>query len=468
MSRFNSVIKATTTNLAGGKAYAMSDELELVSLLLTSFYEDKYYAKAGDAFARIENLIGRVDKLFAAKAIIYARTVFGMRTVSHVAASVLARMISGQPWASEFFYRVVRRPDDMTEIVSFHKMRGHKLSNAMKKGFAKALGSFDRYQLAKYRAEDKAVKLVDIVNLCHPIETDFNAGAITALVKGELRSEDTWESMLSKAGNDMDAKRQVWHTLIDSHKLGYFALLRNLRNIIQLGDDELSNKAYGVLTNEHLIDKSLVLPFRFDTAFEEMRKLGYADAMRYVSRACEISCNNVPVMPGKTLVAVDVSGSMSGRPSQIASIFAAVLAKSNNADVVTFDDRARYIVFNPDDSIMTIKSKFMFFGGGTNFNSVFNVINKRYDRIILLSDMQSWMNTGYYCGDVRACIKAYRKAFNTECKFYSFDLAGYGTLLTPEANTYCLAGFSDKIFDVMANLETDKDALINEIKKISL
>lgn len=467
MSRFNIVNGTATTNLAGGKAFSMTNELELASLLLTSFFDEKFYTNTNDTVKRLEALISSSNKYFAAQAIIYARTVFGMRTISHVATSILAKHISGEPWAANFFRLVVRRPDDMTEIVAYHKSRGQKLSNAMKKGFAKAFGGFDRYQLAKYRAEDKSVKLVDIVNLCHPVETEFNGGAISELVNGTLRSEDTWESMLSKVGRDVVAKREVWHSLLDSHKLGYFALLRNLRNITQLNDYVLSSKAYATLTNEHLIDKSLVLPFRFDAAYEEMRKIGNNEALAHISRACEISCNNVPKLSGKTLVALDVSGSMNGRPSQIASLFAAVLAKSNNADVITFDNYARYATFNPFDSVMTIKQSFDFTGGGTNFNSVFNTANKAYDRIILLSDMQSWVNNSW-CGDVRQGIKYYRKTYNPACKFYSFDLAGYGSLLTPEANTYCLAGFSDKIFDIMANLESDKDALVNEIKKISL
>lgn len=468
MSRFNATkTTPTTTNVAGGVAYEMSNEMALVSLLLTSFGDDKYYAKANDEFKRLETLIEACDKYFVAQAIVFARTVFGMRSITHVAASLLAKYISGEEWASRFFACVVRRPDDMTEIVAYHKMRKQKMSNAMKRGFAKAFEGFDRYQISKYRGEGKSVKLVDIVNLCHPVECDFNGGAIRALVKGELKQESTWEALLSQAGSDKDKKREVWHSLIDAKKLGYFALLRNLRNIIQLDDDELKNKAYGLLTNEYLIAKSLVLPFRFDTAYEEMRKIGAIEAMRQVSRACEISCKNVPKLAGKTLVALDVSGSMMGRPSQIGSLFAAVLAKSNNVDVMTFDDSARYVAFNPDDSLMTIKSSFRFTGGGTNFNSVFATANKTYDRIVLLSDMQSWDST-HWSGNAREGIKYYRHKWNPSCKFYSFDLDGYGTLMTPERDTYCLAGFSDKIFDIMSNLEADKDAMMNEIKKISL
>ena len=109
----------------------------------------------------------------------------------------------------------------------------------MKKGFATALGRFDDYQLAKYKGEGKEVKLVDVVNLVHPTQTAKNNFAISKLVNGELKSHDTWESELSAAGNDTEAKKTVWNRLLDERKLGYFALLRNLRNIISLGDESL-------------------------------------------------------------------------------------------------------------------------------------------------------------------------------------------------------------------------------------
>jgi hypothetical protein len=300
------------------------------------------------------------------------------------------------------------------------------------------------------------------------VETEKNNGAISKLVRGELKQTDTWESMLSKAGSDNASKIEAWHKLLDEHKVGYFALLRNIRNIISLNDERLNNKAYASLTNADFIHSSLVLPFRFDTAYDEMLKIGANETLRHISRACEIACDNVPHLPGKTLVALDVSDSMMGRPAQIASLFAAILAKSNNADVIIFANSAYYTHFNPDDSVMTIRRNFRFTGGGTNFTSVFATANKAYDRIILLSDMQAWGATGAWYGDARKGIHYYRQKYNPNCKFYSFDLAGYGSLQIPEGNTYCLAGFSDKIFDVMANLEADKDALVHEIKKISL
>lgn len=473
MAHFNEKKTPGTTNLAGGVGYKESSEMQLASLLLTSFGGDKYYQTSQQVFATLDKLISESDNLFAAKAIVYARREFGMRTITHYAASVLAKYITGQPWARRFYNAVIRRPDDITEILACHIGRKEKVTNAMKKGFAEAIGRFDAYQLAKYRGEGNAVKLVDAVNICHPKETERTNGALALLVKGELKSSDTWESELSAAGSDAEAKKAVWRRLLSENKLGYFALLRNIRNIVQLGDAELKKTALDALLNENAIRKSLVLPFRFSTAYKELASVD-RDAMRTISRACELACSNVPKLSGRTLVALDVSGSMvSNRVDDIAALFAAVLAKSNDCDIITYADDARYKIVNPDDSLMTIKDSLKFASGGTNFNAVFQTANKRYDRIILLSDMQAWEAVGYnffghYDARPSAAYNAYKRKYSPDCKCYSVDLAGYGTLQLPEKDVYCLAGFSEKIFDLMALLESDRNALVNTIKEISL
>lgn len=466
MSKFNETKKTDVRNLAGGKAYKESNEMQLASLLLTSFGYDKYYQTEKEIFNRLERLIAVCDKEFVAKAIIYARKQFGMRTITHMASSIFAKYAGGTEWGSRFFDKVVNRVDDMTEIVACHLSRKQKLTNAMKKGFASALCRFDDYQLAKYKGEGKSVKLVDLVNLVHPKESERNNGAIGRLINGELKSFDTWESELSAAGDDIEAKKAVWNRLLDENKLGYFALLRNLRNIIQLNDETLKDKALKALLNESAIKKSLVLPFRFSTAYNEMAKID-SDAMRAISRACEIACANVPKLEGKTLIALDVSGSMSMcKVDEIASLFTAILLKSNNCDLMTFADYAEYRRVNPDDSVMTIKNAIKYSCGGTNFPSVFKNANKKYDRVILLSDMQSWMESYY---SPKHFYEEYKRRFNApDCKFYSFDLAGYGTMQMPQQDVYCLAGFSDKIFDIMKLVETDKNALINAIKAVEL
>lgn len=475
MARFNTTTEATKViNKAGGEAYSQTPELELVSILLTSFANDQFYRSANDTFERLKELIKQCDKKFIAQAAIYARTKFGMRSITHCVASELARHISGETWAKNFYDSIIYRPDDMMEILSYHTSKNGKVPNSIKKGFAKAFERFDKYSLAKYRGEGKGFKLVDVVNLVHPTPTEKNAEAIKALVKGELKSFDTWESQLTKAGQTATSeeektefKKEVWVGLVKEKKIGYFALLRNLRNIIEQAP-EVIDIALETLQTEAIIKKSLVLPFRFTTAYEEIQKLNDGKIVRKVlvalNKAVDIAVNNVPVFDGETLVVLDKSGSMEGKPAQIGALFAAVLIKSNNSDFMCFSDNAKYVNVNPNDSTITIANSIKFASGGTNFHSIFQTANKKYDRIIILSDMQGWIG-----GNAPTIeYNEWKKTTNSNPFIYSFDLNSYGSMQFPEQNVFAIAGFSEKIFDVMKFMETDKKALINEIKKVEV
>lgn len=483
MSKFNTTLpkqKTLTENLAGGEAYKQSNELSLVSLLLTSFVNDQFYRDSKKSLEDLKKLITNIkDKEFIAKAAIFARDKFGMRSITHALAAELTSELGGVEWGKNFYDKVVVRVDDMTEILSYYlayktNKDNPKFPNSLKKGFAKAFDKFDEYQLAKYSGANKEVKLVDVVNIVHPVPNARNKEALRLLINGKLKNTETWEAKLSKAGQDAESeedltklKSDAWIELLSSRKIGYFALLRNLRNIISQSPDAIS-LACDLLVDENLIRKSRVLPFRFSTAYDEISKLGSSkevrDVLIAINKALDISTANVPKFDGETLLVMDVSGSMSGRPSEIASLFGAVLAKSNNCDVMTFSTSANYMKYNPMDSVMTIRDKFRFSGGGTNIRSVFQKANKPYDNIIILSDFQSWI--GYDTPSRE--FSTYKKEFSCNPHVYSFDLAGYGTLQFPESQVYCLAGFSDKVFDIMQLLKSDKNALINEIKSIQL
>jgi len=485
MSKFNKNLsgnsnEALVENLAGGLSYKLSDINKIISILLTSFVNDQYYRSSNKLISEVKELVNNIeDKEFLAKLAIYARDKFGMRSISHVLASELANHISGREWAKRFYEKVVIRPDDMTEILAYYIRNktnpdDPKFPNSMKKGFAKAFDKFDNYQIAKYKNSRKNVKLVDVVNLVHPIPNEKNKEALEKLVKNELKNTETWEAKLTEIGKISENEEQLkelkseaWKELVLSRKIGYFALLRNLRNII-LNAPDVIEKACEILKDEKLIKQSRVLPFRFATAYDEISKMEQSKEVRYVLKsindALEISLSNVPKFEGDLLVAIDVSGSMSGRPSEIASLFTAVLAKSNNCDIIAFSDDSEYLSYDPSDSLMTIRNKFKFSMGGTNFKSIFKKASKKYDNIIILSDMQGWI--GYYTPEKE--FKEYKKRFNCDPDVFSWDLAGYGTSQFPESKVYCLYGFSDKVFDIIKLLKTDRQSLVNEIKSIQL
>ena len=113
---------------------------------------------------------------------------------------------------------------------------------------------------------------------------------------------------------------------------------------------------------------------------------------------------------------------------------------------------------------MTITNVYKFASAGTNFHCIFQKANKAYDRIIILSDMQGWVG-----GNApTSTFKEYCRKYNCQPHIYSFDLQGYGTLQFPENKVYAMAGFSDKVFDIMKMMEQDRQALINRIEAVEI
>jgi len=472
----------TVQNRAGGQAYPESSELEIVSLLLTSFLSDKFYESGSEQLERLKALVaGAKDKRFVAQAAMFARTEFGMRSITHAVAAQIGKIVKGEQWTKDFFTKVVHRADDVTEILSAYLAENAKpIPNSMKKGLAKALQSFDEYQLAKYRSEGKGLKMVDVVNLIHPQPTE----AINKLVKGELKSKDTWESKLSEAGKAETveevegAKKEAWGELIATRKLGYFALLRNLRNIMEQAPEHL-DAALAMLVDASLIKKSLVMPFRFVTAAKIVREIKSPHTTKVlmaISDALDKSCDNVPKLEGRTMIALDCSGSMGGDPWDKGSLFAALLLKSNpDALLKIFSSDAKIVNIDPRTPTMQMGNilQTAFGGGGTNFHAIFNNEMMKFDNIIILSDMQCWMQperNSFYgsndTGNPKKSLADYKQRTGANPRIYSFDLQGYGTLAFPEKNVFALAGFSEKVFDLMKLLEEDPQAMVNKIKSI--
>lgn len=510
MSRFNVVSNTGTPDAVtseGVPAFQKSPELELVTMLLTSFATDKFYSTGDQQMNRVRTLvraISAVDPLFSAKAAIYARDTFGMRTIAQVVAVELAPFISKAEWASRFYEKLVVRPDDMTEVVSLYLARNPKpqgkrhapFPNAMKRGFARALASLDAHRLAKYKAEGKGVKLVDLANLFHPKSNE----QLAALVGGSLKPADTWEVASTKAGQEAadvkaaalaegkseaeaalaaaGVKTDAWMQLVLGRQLGHFALLRNLRNI--------RDKAPGVMNIalEQLkigVGKARVFPYRYLVAGDQFAgEPGQinADVCNALVECVNGALGGVPVMPGRTLVAVDNSASMtsaayrrngkgmeSDTPARKAAVFGAAIALTSPSDLMVFSDSGIYVRLVKGTPLTTAASLILqsIHSAGTDFRPIF-ATNEKYDRFIILTDNEA--QTGGRVAN--EFLRDYRKRTGADPQVFIFDLAGSGTVQFPERNLYVLAGFSEKVFDLMAKLGEDREAMLNAVRAVSI
>jgi 60 kDa SS-A/Ro ribonucleoprotein len=479
--------KTLVVNAAGGPGYAQSAKLEFVSILLTTFVQDQFYRSESGTIVRVKELLKLVDPIFAAKAAVFARREFGMRSISHIVAAEIAKTVKGQTWTKDFFARVAsRRADDPTEILAYYlaTYANEPIPNSLKKGLAAALSTFDEYALAKYRRDGQPFKLIDAVNLVYGTKarpkrkegSEWKDGrlspALGKLLRGELAPAETWETKLTQVGqkaeddeSKAEMKTAAWSELIREKKLGYLALIRNLRNILQGADAELVGLVCEQLCNREAISKSLVFPFQIHTAYEVVGGLNAAatrKVMAALDDAIDLSCGNLPKLEGDSVVFLDVSGSMSGKPAQIASILAAVICKAWDADLIRFDDRAHLVNYNRKDSTMTLSRSFQFSGGGTNMPSAIQAMARKYSRVMILSDMQTWIG-----GPASSAMRDYERKFGIKPFVYSFDLNGQGTMAFPEDRVAAIAGFAgDKLFKIMSLLEQDRQALVHTIEKV--
>ena len=62
----------------------------------------------------------------------------------------------------------------------------------------------------------------------------------------------------------------------------------------------------------------------------------------------------------------------------------------------------------------------------------------------------------------------YKTRYAVTPRVFSFDLKGYGTMQFPQERVYCLAGWSDRVFEIMQKLDRDPEALVREVEAVPL
>lgn len=279
------------------------------SVMANLLWEDEFYESGESIAARLVNLCSQVEPATIAKLAIEARE-SGLRHVPLLLLTQLAKYGTGDGLVSRTIQRVIKRADELCEFVSLYwkvnpKKNGKNapLSAQVKAGLAAAFLKFDEYQLAKYdRPGD--VKLRDVLFLCHAEPDTPERDALwKRLIAGQLKTPDTWETELS-AGK---GKRETFERLMSEGKLGYMALLRNLRGMKAAGvpkstvKDYLMSNAFGV---------NMVFPFRFFAAAKAVPE--WEDI---VDEAFLHHMASRTKLPGKTIVVLDMSGSMHGSMS---------------------------------------------------------------------------------------------------------------------------------------------------------
>lgn len=391
MARLNLLNLAPRTH-EGAPARNISPELQLRrSVLACMLWESQFYEDGVEIAGRIAELVPKVAAEKVAALAVEAREQMKLRHAPLLLVREMARHATHRRLVAETLERVIQRADELAEFVAIYWKDGRvPLSAQVKKGLAAAFPKFDEYQLAKYD-RGGPIKLRDVLFLSHARPRDAaQAGVWKKLVWGRLATPDTWEVALSESGKEGGAdKREAWERLLREQKLGALALLRNLRNLREAGVDE--SLVVAALAG---MNTARVLPFRFLAAAR------YAPQWEeQLEQTMLKSVASQPKLPGRTIVLVDVSGSMTAplsRRSEMqrtdAAYGLAVLVReiAENAAVHSFSDRVVEVParrgFALRDAIDHSQPH-----NGTLLGNAVEWLNKseRYDRLIVITDEQA-------------------------------------------------------------------------------
>jgi len=371
----------------GAAARHISSELQLRrSVLACLLWESQFYEDGVEIAGRIAELVPKVAVEKVAALAVEAREQMKLRHASLLLVREMARQKTHRAPVSETLARVIQRADELAEFVAIYWKDGRvPLSGQVKKGLAAAFPKFDEYQLAKYDCGGP-IKLRDVLFLCHAKPRDEDQAAVwKRLIWGRLTTPDTWEVALSSGAN----KGEAWERLLREQKLGALALLRNLRNMHEAGVDESL-----VLNALREMSTARVLPFRFLAAAR------YAPQWEEALQQAMLKSVAVSEkLSGKTIVLVDVSGSMTAplsRRSEMQRTDAAY-----GLAVLLREIGGKVAVFSFSDNLVEVPARRGFAlrdaidvsqrHNGTYLGKAVEELNRKekYDRLIVITDEQA-------------------------------------------------------------------------------
>ncbi|MGH3241105.1 MAG: TROVE domain-containing protein [Spirillospora sp.] len=501
----------------GAPGFARDAKSELFLLAVSNMAgEDTFYEKAGDRDARFRDLVHQVavdDLPWLAGFLPWLRDEANMRSAPLVAAleAVRARLGAGLNGGNrQLVSSVIRRADEPGEALAYWLATyGRAVPKPVKRGIGDAvlrLGT--EFNYVKWGSEARGVGFADVLNLTHPGDRKGSAqggrfqgpwqhdlfgyavkrryqaetpvptslGTLTrreallsmpvderrrVLEDPELlsRAGFTWEALAGWLQGPMDA--EAWHAVIPS--MGYMALLRNLRNFDEAGvSDEVAAQVAARLADPAQVARSRQFPFRFFAAYLAAPSLRWGDAL---DKALSASTSGVPEFPGRTLVLVDTSGSMSfGGVSkrstmtyaQIAALFGVALAaRGNQVDLHGFADGTFRHRLRRGASVLREVERFTRrigdVGHGTRIAEAVHATYRGHDRVVIVSDMQTF--GGGWAGDVTNSVAP-------DVPMYGFNLAGYKHAAMPTGTgaRHEFGGMTDRTFQLIPLLESGRNA----------
>lgn len=495
---------ATVRNDAGGAAYELSPKASLARLAATGCLTRTYYATAETQLDRVLDLAKQVDPDFLAQTALYARRKGFMKDMPALLCAVLATRDLDR--LAEVFPQVIDNGKMLRNFVQILRsgVTGRKsLGSAPKRLVRKWLERASERQLIQ-AAIGNDPSLADVVKMVHPRPADTARQAFYAWLIGKpwdaaalpetLRAFEAWKT--SREGEVPDVPFQML-TALNLGETEWTAIAANaswqttrmnLNTFARHGvfrDDAMVKKLAARLSDPDQVRSARVFPYQLLAAFMNTGKEVPAELRNALQDAMETATTNVPEVRGKIVICPDVSGSMQspvtgyrkGASSKVrcidvaALVAAAFLRKNRHARVLPFEVDVVDVPLNPRDSVMTNAAALAKVGGGgTNCSAPLAQLNKEKsnaDLVVFISDNESWADPKANRGTATMAEWEKLRIRNPQAKLVCIDIVPNSTTQAPDRKDILnIAGFSDKVFDLIAAFAAGADGTGHWIREI--
>jgi hypothetical protein len=481
----------------GGVGFTRDAKSELFLLAVTNMVSEQTFYESGkdrdERFERLVHAVTKEDPDWIKRFVPFLRNTMNMRSASLIMAAEYVR--AGGPGGRAVISSAIVRADEPAEMLGYWLSRyGRAIPQPVKRGIADAAARlYNERNAIKWDGGARGIRMADVLDLTHP-KTDPARPWQPALFKYLLadrhqrdgsideglrliaanraaialdeagfreafnhefvqRAGLTWEQASSRYGK-LDAK--FWEAMIPN--MGIFALVRNLRNFEQAGiSSGWTEAVIAELSAKHVIAKSRMFPLRFYAAYKET---GTHTWSKGLESAITLSMENIPELPGRSLILVDLSGSMQspvgGRRSKIsryegAALFGAALAlRAEQPTLVPFATSSAELRVEKPGAVLRLMDEILkrthVLGGGTEtWKAVSNHLSG-HDRVIILTDEQAWHGESH-------------EVVGERIPLYTFNLAGYRVGHAPAGTDrrVTFGGLTDQAFAAIDLLERGRD-----------
>jgi len=402
-------------------------------------------------------------------------------SVAHLMETILHQPADIPRWLS-FYIRAVRQANPTADRAASTDVKPGRI---IRRPLDQLFNRLDEYTFARSTRETQ-LALKQAMELLRPKATDRTRKSLFArILRDQVPVRSSWEQewhALHHQLYESPEQRQVvlrdkWKEGISSFRIGYTALLDNLRPMLCAGvSGKVLKLAAEYLHNAAAVRRSGVSPLRLLEVYQQLRRMDQGGA-GMLSEALEEGVLHSHWSRlgsvGDSVIAMDVSNSMKqpvhpGGTAQrfdIAPLLAGIW-KNKGYSVTTgiignnwrpMDLADRPVLLAADQ----FRGREGEEGYGINAHLVLQDLLRRKQavhRVLIFTDCRLWGSRGFNQpagASLAASWRQYRSELAPNAKLYLFDLAGYGArpLECPGDGVFLIAGWKEPILDVLAAME---------------